>query len=387
MSPAAMAVSFCHSIAEVDAAEWNALAGRDYPLLWHEFLLAMEHSGATTADSGWEPHHALCRRDGTLLGLMPLYLKSHPYGEFVFDHLWADAWQRSGRRYYPKLLSAIPYTPVTGPRLAIDPAVEATPVAAALCNAVRELAQRRGISSWHVLFPDADSHALLSAQGMLHRSACNFHWRNEGWRDFDDYLTSCTSRRRKTLRRERRLVREQGVDHETRVGHEIGSADWALFYRCYQQTYARHSGHGGYLSPEFFAGLAQSMPEALVMFIAKQSGEAIAVALCLRGGKALYGRYWGTLRAVNHLHFETCYYQGIDYCLREGLERFDPGVQGEHKITRGFLPVETSSCHWMADAAFHRAVADFVAHEAEHVGQYREAAAELLPFKRGAARD
>ncbi len=383
MSDEALELSFCSSLSQVLAADWNALTSLAYPLLRHEFLLAMERSGATTAETGWEPCHALCRQNGALVALMPLYLKHHPYGEFVFDHLWADAWQRNGQHYYPKLLSAIPYSPVTGPRFAVDPSLDVTRVVAAMCQAVRELAAERSASSWHVLFPDDASRSLLTHQGLLHRRACNFRWHNEGWRDFDDYLAACTSRRRKNLRRERRLVREQGVCHKTRIGEEISSADWALFYRCYQQTYARHSGHGGYLSPAFFADLARSMPEALVMFIAEQSGEPIAAALCLRGEQALYGRYWGALRTVECLHFETCYYQGIDYCLREGLSSFDPGVQGDHKLSRGFLPVETSSCHWMADPSFHRAVGAFVAQEAKYVGQYREAATTMLPFRRG----
>jgi len=372
---------FVTSLAQVKAHEWNGVAGTDHPFLRHEFLYGLERAGCTTPDTGWQPCHLLLRRGGTLVALMPLYLKSHSYGEYVFDWSWAEAWRRSGLAYYPKLLSAIPFTPATGPRLCIAAGLEQRSAEQRLFEAVQQFALQRELSSWHLLFPEQAVSDRLQARGVHRRAAVQFHWFNEGYASFDEFLERFSSRKRKSLRRERRRVAEQGLSLTALAGDAISEARWQQFYRFYQLTYARHSGHGGYLSREFFIDVASTMGDQIVMFVASRAGRDVAAALCFRSTDTLYGRYWGCEQEFDCLHFETCYYQGIHYCIENGLQRFDPGAQGEHKIQRGFRPVTTWSNHWIADGQLSQAVADFTRREARHVEQYREAACRLLPFK------
>ncbi len=378
MSPEA---HFVTSLAEVDAAEWDALAGTDYPFLRHRFLQGLENTGCTTAETGWQPCHLLLREGDALVATLPLYLKSHSYGEYVFDWSWADAWRRSGLDYYPKLVSAIPFTPATGPRLSMRPGLDPGEAWGTALGAVTAFASRRGLSSWHLLFPRAEDSGLLLDRGLPQRRTVQFHWFNEGYRDFDDFLAGFSSRKRKSLKRERRRVVEQGLELETLSGTQLGHEDWEQFHRFYQLTYAKRSGHGGYLTRQFFTEVAASMGEQVVMVIARDRGEAVAGALYFRSGDTLYGRYWGCQREYDCLHFEACYYRGIEYCIEKGLKRFDPGAQGEHKIQRGFRPVETFSNHWIADPGLARAVADFTAREGPHTAAYLQEAATLLPFK------
>ena len=378
---AAVSARFLTSLAEVSPAIWNGLCGDDYPFLRYEFLHGLETTGCTTADSGWQPCHLLLERDSVAIAAMPLYLKSHSYGEYVFDWSWADAWQRSGLSYYPKLVAAIPFTPATGPRLVTAEGVtlgEAWPMAIA---AIRQFAERQEISSWHVLFPEEDVSDMLLQAGMPRRMATQFHWFNDGFDSFDDFLGTCASRKRKNLRRERRRVEEQGLELVTRQGSEISEAHWLQFHQFYQITYAKRSGHGGYLTRDFFLETAPAMGEQAIMVTAQQGEQPVAAALYFRGSDTLYGRYWGALREYDCLHFEACYYQGIDYCIREGLQKFDPGAQGEHKIQRGFRPVPTWSNHWIADPRLARAVEDFTVQEAKHTEAYMSEASTLLPFK------
>ncbi len=372
---------FIDSLAAVSAGEWDAVAGADYPFLRHAFLLGMEETACTTAATGWQPCHLLLRQGGRLVAILPLYLKSHSYGEYVFDWSWADAWQRSGLSYYPKLVSAIPFTPATGPRLCVVPGLDSSALWGHALTAIRRFAELRGISSWHLLFPDEDTSALLLAAGLPQRMTTQFHWFNEGYSSFDDFLATFASRKRKNLRRERERVNQQGLRLQLLRGAEITRAHWEQFHRFYQLTYARRSGHGGYLTRDFFLQTAPSLGDQAIMVVAEHGARAVAAALYFRSATTLFGRYWGCIEDFDCLHFEACYYQGIEYCIREGLQHFDPGAQGEHKIQRGFRPVHTYSNHWIADPQLAAAVADFTRRERPHIEAYRQEAASLLPFR------
>ncbi len=374
-------VRFLPSLRHVETEAWNAIAGTDYPFLRHEFLLALEESSCTDADSGWQPYHATLHRDGQLVALMPLYLKSHSYGEYVFDWSWADAYHRNGLDYYPKLLTAIPFTPATGPRICCAEGEDLQHCVHLFATAVRKLAGQQGLSSWHVLFPEDETAQCLTQENACLRQGSQFHWFNQDYGSFDDFLATFNSRKRKSLKRERRRVAEQGITLETLQGDAIQAEHWEEFYRFYQMTYAKRSGHGGYLNREFFRRLGDTLSDHCVLVRATLNDEAVAGSLCLRSGDTLYGRYWGCVQEFDCLHFEACYYQGIEYCIAEGLQRFDPGAQGEHKIQRGFTPIATVSAHWIAEPAFAQAIADFTERERDHIDAYMDSAAELLPFK------
>ncbi len=374
-------VEFLSSLAQVAATDWNAVAGEDYPFIRHEFLYGLEQTRSACADTGWQACHLLMRDAVGILAVMPLYLKSHSYGEYVFDWSWADAWQRSGLSYYPKLVSAIPFTPATGPRLCMRPDANAEATWATALQAIRQLASRQEISSWHLLFPEEKVASRLLQAGLHRRTATQFHWLNRGYDCFDDFLAEFTSRKRKNLRRERARVAEQGIVLKTLHGTDIGTQHWRQFHRFYQLTYAKRSGHGGYLTEAFFTETAPRLGDQVIMVLAYLEGHAVAGALYFRSADTLYGRYWGCEREYDCLHFEACYYQGIEYCIKHGLSRFDPGAQGEHKIQRGFRPVPTWSNHWIADPRLSAAVGDFTRSEAVHNEAYLRQASTLLPFR------
>lgn len=376
-------MEFLPSLGDIDAPEWDGLAGGDYPFLTHHFLYGLEKTGCTNAKSGWQPCHAILRDGEQAVAIMPQYLKSHSYGEYVFDWAWADAWRRSGLDYYPKLVGAIPFTPATGPRICVAPGMDTDTAHRALISGIQQLADRQHISSWHLLFPEESVAKSLASENIHLRVATQFHWFNEGFDSFDDFLTTFSSRKRKSLRRERRRISEQGLTLKTRVGREIGEAEWDYFYRFYQLTYAKRSGHGGYLNREFFTETAAGMGQQVIMVLAYLGAQPVAGALYFRSKDTLFGRYWGAEQDFDCLHFEACYYQGIEYCIANGLQRFDPGAQGEHKIQRGFRPVKTFSNHWIADRQLSAAVADFTRQEQTHIDSYMLQAAELLPFKAG----
>jgi predicted N-acyltransferase len=361
------------SLAGVSAAQWNALAGGN-PFASFEFLEALLESGCAGARSGWQPQFLLLERDGLLAGAMPLFVKSHSRGEYVFDWAWAQAYARHGLAYYPKLLCAVPFTPVTGPRLlAADDAARGTLAAAAL-EAAREF------SSLHVLFaPDAEAR-LLQDRGMLLRRTVQFHWTNERYADFEAFLARMSHQRRKNIRQERRRVRDAGVGFRWLRGREIERAHWEFFHRCYANTYAVH-GQRPYLSVEFFLRAAQTMPESFLLVLAERRGAALAAALDVVAGDALYGRYWGAVEHVPLLHFEACYYQAIEYAIAAGLRRFEGGAQGEHKLFRGLLPVQTLSAHWLAHPRFAGAIEDYVEREAQGIARYVDELNEHTPFK------
>jgi predicted N-acyltransferase len=378
-----LTAEFLTSLDQVTAADWNAISGEDYPFLRHEFLYGLEKTGCTTAESGWQPCHLGLHDTQGLLGVLPLYLKSHSYGEYVFDWSWADAWQRSGLEYYPKLVSAIPFTPATGPRLCTREGTRPEDIWPAALRALQQFATRQDISSWHLLFPEQKVSQQLLGLGSHRRTATQFHWFNDNYRSFDDFLSTFTSRKRKSLKRERARVAEQELQLRTLTGREITSRDWEQFYLFYQLTYAKRSGHRGYLTREFFLETAPSLGEQVVMVVAHHGAQAVAAALYFRSQDTLYGRYWGCQREFDCLHFEACYYRGIEYCIERGLRRFDPGAQGEHKIQRGFRPVPTWSNHWIADPNLSAAVGDFTRREESHSEQYQNQAAQLLPFRVG----
>jgi predicted N-acyltransferase len=361
------------SLAGVPAADWNALAGA-HPFVRHAFLDALLESGCACARTGWQPQLLLLERGGRLAGAMPLFVKTHSRGEYVFDWAWADAYERHGLAYYPKLLGAVPFTPVTGPRvLAADEAARAALARAALAAA-------REFSSLHVLFAHDAEARSLEAQGMMLRRTVQFHWENAGYASFDEFLARMSHQRRKNIRQERRRVREAGVHLRRLRGAEIDEKDWAFFHRCYARTYAEH-GSRPYLNLEFFLRVGRAMPESFLLVLAERGGRPIAAALDVLGEDTLYGRYWGALEHVPLLHFEACYYQAIEFAIAEGLARFEGGAQGEHKLFRGLLPVETLSAHWLAHPRFARAVEDYLARETLGIARYVNELNEHTPFK------
>ncbi|PMR73204.1 GNAT family N-acetyltransferase [Billgrantia endophytica] len=366
------------AIEAVEPESWNALVGDDHPFLRHEFLHALEASGAVGAATGWEPHHLTLWRENALVGVLPCYHKHHSYGEYVFDWSWADAWENAGGRYYPKWLSAIPYTPAPGPRLALADGVD--PLAAR--HLLAGTWERSSLSSWHLLFAEEDDVAqwLTARPDLVTRHGVQFQWRDRGFGGFPGFLESLTSKRRKAIRRERRLVAEQGVTLHRLEGGAIREADLAHFFRCYEITYLERGRHG-YLNLDFFRRLHRTMPDAMVLIQARLDGRPVAAALCLQGRHTLYGRYWGSEIVADCLHFEACYYQGIEHCLERGLTRFDPGTQGEHKLSRGFAPRRLRSLHHIADPGLRAAVTRFCAEEGRHVEAYCRAAEQALPFK------
>lgn len=363
------------SLADVSPSQWDALAGGQ-PFLRHAFLEALAQSGSACPQSGWHPRHLTLWQGDVLVGAMPLYLKDHSYGEFVFDWAWAEAYQRHGIPYYPKLLAMVPFTPVEGCRLlARDEACRALLLAAAL-----DYAKSSGASSLHILFPTPAEAQAMSQAGMMIRRAVQFHWNNPGYRDFEDYLSALTRDKRKKIRQERRRVSAAGVSFRRLTGSTIGEQDWKFFHRCYRLTY-QVRGRQPYLNLDFFLRLGQAMPENILLVIAEQDGVPIASALNLINGETLYGRYWGCVADVPCVHFEACYYQAIEFCIERGIRMFEGGAQGEHKLARGFLPVETLSAHWLAHPEFSQAVERFLARETQGISQYVQELGEHNPFK------
>jgi predicted N-acyltransferase len=364
-------ISVIDSLAGVDAAEWNALAGRQ-PFVRHEFLSALIDTGCASPRTGWAPQFILVRRAGALVAAMPLFAKSHSYGEYVFDWAWAEAHERHGIEYYPKLLSAVPFTPVRGPRLLGSEKDT-------LLEAALQLA--RDTSSLHVLFPAEDEIAHLAARGMLIRRTVQFHWRNAAYADFEDFLRHMTQPRRKKIRQERRRVQDAKIKCHWLEGRAIERKHWEFFNRCYRRTYAEHRSTP-YLSLDFFLRIGAALPENLLLVVAEREGRPIASSLFFSDQNCLYGRYWGALEPVPLLHFECCYYQPIEYAIARGLQTFEGGAQGEHKLWRGLLPVEAPSAHWLAHPAFARAVEDFLEREGAGIARYVDELCEHSPFKR-----
>lgn len=380
---------FVDSIATIGAQDWNRLAGTENPFTRYEFLWALEKTRCTTEDTGWAPHHAavytapMTDESRQLIAVMPLYEKTNSYGEYVFDWSWASAYQKYGLNYYPKYVSAIPFTPSHGSRLFIADSTDKGDIAKLIFDGLKEKAGAAGASSWHILFPTKEENQLFEAIGLPARTACQFHWFNRNFESFDDFLATLNSRKRKNIRKERLKVAERGTTFETIDGSSITSEHWDMFYQFYQSTYMMR-GMQGYLSQEFFVEIGRTMPEQLFMVAALEEGRMIAAALFFQNSEKLFGRYWGSFRDYQFLHFETCYYQGQEYCIEHKLKSFDSGAQGEHKIQRGFEPITTYSNHWIANEGFAQAINNFLDEERVHIERYQEEASSLLPFRKPA---
>jgi len=367
-------------IADVPADAWNRLAGDDNPFLRHEFLSALERHGCVGEASGWYPRHLLVYAGEQLVGAAPLYIKTHSFGEFGSDWAWADAYERAGMAYYPKLVSAIPFTPATGARLLCAPGPQSTGIRAAIVEAGVEIARSAGVSCLQWLFASADDAALLEARGHATRLGCQYHWHNHGYRDFQDYLDHLRSKRRKQVRRERREADASGVEVQMLTGRDIEERQWHAYHRLYSATYDRKWGFPS-LTPEFFCEVGGSMPDSVMLVLAYRGRDCIAGAHLFRGRKVLYGRNWGCSEYLPSLHFEMCYYRGIEYSIDAGLSVFEAGAQGEHKIWRGFLPQATHSAHWFREARFRDAIGDFVRRERVQIHQHMDVMRAHLPFR------
>ena len=374
-------IKVINSIDQVDAVEWDACAGSENPFVSHAFLNALEQSGAVHAETGWAPHHLIMvDQSNRLYGAAPLYLKSHSQGEYVFDHGWADAYERAGGRYYPKLISAVPFTPVTGPRLLVRPDALASEVEASLCAGMIELAERYQISSIHVTFLPESQRSSLAGADFFVRHSHQYHWMKRDYKSFDDFLANLTSRRRKTIRKERERIASAGITFEAHTGAALTSRHWDTFYEFYTNTYDRKWGFP-YLNREFFEYVNDTMAEHIVLFTAYEDGQPIAGAFNLLGSNAIYGRNWGCSHRYKFLHFEACYYQAIDFAIAHGLDRVEAGTQGPHKIQRGYEPVQTYSAHWIRDSSFRNAVENFLQREKEMESDEMGYLREHTPFR------
>ncbi len=377
-------VKVLDSLGEVPAAQWDACAGAGDPFLSHAFLSALEESGSVSARSGWLPRHLVVEDGaGTVIAAAPMYLKSHSYGEYVFDWSWADAYERAGGRYYPKLQSAVPFTPVSGRRLLVRPGADAgteAELADVLAAAMVTLGERLGVSSVHVNFPTESEWRRLGDHGFLLRTGQQYHWRNRGYERFDDFLGSLSSRKRKAIRRERRAVADQGIVLSTLTGDAIAERHWDAFYGFYRGTSDRKWG-SAYLTRTFFSLIGESMPWNVVLVLAEAGGRTVGGALNLIGGDTLYGRYWGCAEEYRFLHFEACYYRAIDFAIARNLKWVEAGAQGPHKIQRGYLPRRTYSAHWIADAEFRRVIERYLAEERAAVEVEMELLGQRSPFR------
>jgi len=364
------------SLARIDPAEWDRLTGGT-PFLSHAFLHALHESGCAAAATGWQPQFLALHDDDGLAAAMPLYVKSHSYGEYVFDWAWADAYHRNGIEYYPKLLSAIPFTPVTGSRLlARDGRARA-----ALLRFLRGQQQAAGMSSTHILYPPQEEAEQLAQAGFMLRSGVQFHWLNQGYENFEQFLQTLEHKKRKNIRAERRKVRDAGITLRRLPGSEVAAEDWRFFHRCYSNTYAEHRS-SPYLNLDFFLRIGAAMPQQLMLVLAERAGQPVAASLTVHTDDTMYGRYWGAVEHVPCLHFETAYYQPLEFCIERGIATFEGGAQGEHKMARGFLPQKTWSAHWLAHPAFADAVQRFLEREEDGIDGYIDELNERNPFRR-----
>ena len=375
-----MQVTVHDAIDAIGRDEWNSVAGTAFPFLRHEFLNAAEQSGCVSAASGWLPCHLVLRHDdGSIRAALPLYEKHHSWGEFVFDWAWANAYERAGVDYYPKLVSAVPFTPAPSARLLLAEAADAD-AGKILIQAALSLAHDRECSSLHVLFPDPGELQQLTDCGLKLRKDCQFHWHNRDYQHFDDFLKNFSSRKRKKVRRDRRHVVEAGIRFKRFAGADLTSEIWQIAYPLISRTFMRR-GSMPYYTMDFFERITRDLAENLLVVLAYSDDEAVAAAVFFVGEDVLYGRYWGSVGNYNSLHFETCYYQGIDFCIEHGIGTFEPGTQGEHKVSRGFIPTQTWSAHWLAQPAFFDAIADYVDEEGRHIDRYMDAVDEHSPYR------
>lgn len=373
-----MKIEIISSLDQVAATDWNALVKDNNPFARHEFLAALEHHGCVGNEFGWLPRHVLVYEENELVGAMPLYEKYNSYGEFVFDNAWAGAYQQQGMDYYPKLVSSIPYTPASGQRLLVKPGREQE-LFAVLVSVAVQLAEDLKCSSVHWLFAEAAEQDWMEQQGLINRHDCQFHWRNFGYQHFDDFLATLSSKKRKNIRQERRKVADSGVSLRVLDGHTATAADWQRFAFFYTNTFESKWGIPT-MNEGFFREVAEKIPDQVVLVMADLDGECIAGSLMYRSATRLFGRHWGCTGYVDNLHFEACYYQGIEYCIKHGLDVFEPGAQGEHKVPRGFIPTQTRSAHYIASEQFRQPIRQHTSHEQRAVAQYMESVREHMPY-------
>ena len=382
-----MKIEFLDTIERIDKNDWNKLVRKKYPFLNYEFLKALEITKCVSPEEGWTPLHIVVSEKDIVLAIMPLYVKTDSQGEFIFDWSWADAYYRNGLEYYPKLVSSIPFTPASGPRLVIADERRSEEIIKAVSNALKKISEDNNFSSVHILLAEKEEIDLYSNEDFSLRTSYSFHWFNKEYKSFDNFLEDMTSRQRKNIKKERTKISQQGIKMKKISGHEITEDMLEIFYKFYQVTYLKR-GMRGYLNLEFFKKIVNKMPESILMVLAQNSlGEYVAGALNFYDEEKLYGRYWGCLEEYDSLHFETCYYQGIEFCIKEKLKSFDPGVQGEHKIKRGFCPIETFSAHWIKDVRFKEAIDDFLSRERVHILEYNQDRKSRLPFKKEVTSD
>jgi predicted N-acyltransferase len=384
-------ISFIQSIEQISVEAWGKVINCDYPFIQYDFIKALEVSGATSAKSGWLPYHLLIKDKQNLVGLMPLYIKNHSYGEYVFDFQWANAYHQSGLDYYPKLITAIPFTPATGQRIYLDESIDKLATYKKIQEKIETLCLEQNLSSWHVLFPTNQESIKLSDSNTFSRLGSQYHWFNRSYTNFEEFLANCKTKQRKNMRRERRGVEQQQLKIKMLSGEQITESLWQHFFAFYQSTYAKRSGNYGYLSESFFKLIGKQLPQSIVMGVAtlneataegaQQVEKIVAASLFFKDKNTLYGRYWGCSQEFDYLHFELCYYQGIDYCIKNQIQKFDAGAQGEHKIPRGFEPIETYSNHWVAHPEFDNAIRRFVEEEKRYVAQSITELEKKLPFK------
>ncbi len=376
-----MQIEISDSLADIPADDWNALSDGSNPFVRYEFLSALETNKCVSAEHGWHPYHLLLKNDdGDLIGAAPSYLKTNSYGEFVFDFAWAEAYQRSGESYYPKLVCAVPFTPATGPRLLVKAGENYQQCSSALFSAAIAIVDQQELSGVHWLFPPDDESKRLVTGGYMERMGCQYIWANDNYTDFEDFLSRCTSKKRKNLRRERTRVAEQGVSLSVFHGRDLKDADWHDVTSFYLDTFNRKWGTPT-LNHSFFAEVGKTMGDDVIIVFATHNDKRVACSVMFKGTDTLFGRYWGCSDEFHSLHFEACYYQGIDYCIANNLTRFEPGAQGEHKIGRGFVPTPTWSAHYLRNQDFSQAVQRFLNQERPLMEQHCEQLHALLPFK------
>ena len=377
-----MKVEFAESIKNIDEDVWNKIVNSDYPFLNYSFLLALEETKCVGEGTGWYPFHLLIKENKEIIALMPMYLKTDSHGEFIFDWSWADAYYRNGMEYYPKLVSAIPFTPASGPRLCSLSEENVPELVRLIKEAIEEISTHLKLSSAHVLLPEYTELEHFMNSGFSLRTSYSFHWFNNNYKRFNDFLNGLTSRQRKNIKKERKKILDQNITIEKIEGKNITETLWNDFFNFYQVTYLKR-GMSPYLNLDFFLKLTEIFPDNLLLVVAKdlKNNKPVAGALNFYDSKVLYGRYWGCLEQYDSMHFECCYYQGIEYCIEKGINKFDPGVQGEHKIKRGFLPIETYSAHWIKDTRFRKAIDNFLIEERANILDYKERCKSLLPFK------
>lgn len=377
-----LTVKWLNSLGNIPSSEWNRLSDGGNPFVLYDYLHGLEKYDCLS-DQGWTPYHLAAYSGDDLLGVLPLYLKTNSYGEFVFDWAWADAYERAGGKYYPKLVSTIPFAPVIGPRLLVRSDSDRQPeIKCLLIRTVLEFIESSGISSFHVLFTEEPDQHFFAEENLSPRLTCQFHWLNQGYRDFQDFIDGMTSKKRKQIKRERRQVQDNGIEVEVLLGNQISEEQWQIFHRFYCSTFQRRWGSPR-LTLDFFQSLSQTMPEKTLLILARQGQDYVAGSFSMLGGGTVFGRHWGCNGHYPYLHFELCYYQTIEFCILNGLNKVDAGVQGEHKLSRGFSPIGAVSYHWIRHPGFRNAVNDYLDREFREIQWHIEALRGHLPYKIG----